>query len=129
MSIDEASRTTLFLKYAKHNLKHTFAFEAKICKSPSLPFEAVVPHQIANLNQAKHSTLGFKIPDAGWQNPFDGFQLHNTPAYVIIFWYQKRDDRRMTIIDVDEFIKEKETSNRKSLTYDRSCEIGRCLSL
>lgn len=90
MSISEASRTTLFLKYSKHFLNYTYAFEAKICKDPSLPFSDVVDHQIANLYQAKHSIWNFKIPDAGWQNPFDGLQLRMVPAYVVIFWYQKK---------------------------------------
>ena len=123
MAIDEASRTTLFLKYAKLFLNKSFVFEAKICKEPSLPFSAVMDYH------AKHGTWNFKIPDAGFQNPFDGVQFHKTESYVIIFWYQKRDDKRFTMIDVDDFMKEKESSVRRSLTYDRSCEIGKCLEL
>lgn len=129
MSTSEASRTTLFLKYAKHFLNYSFAFEAKICKEKSLPFDAVVDHQISSLYQVKHGTFNFKIPDAGWQNPYDGFQFKMAPAFIVIFWYQKRDDKRFTMIDIDAFCEEKRISNRKSLTYERSCEIGKCLEL
>ncbi len=129
MATDEASRTTLFLKYSKHFLNYTFAFEAKICKDQSLAFDAVKEHQISSLYQAKHSLWNFKIPDAGWQNPFDGLQLKMVPSFVVIFWYQHRNDKRFTMIDIDMYCEEKRTSNRKSLTYERSCEIGKCLEL
>lgn len=129
MSVNEASRTTLFLKYAKHFLNFTFAFEAKICKERSLAFDLVVPHQVASLYQTKHSLFNYKIPDTGFQNPFDGLQLRMIPAYVLIFWYQKRDDKRCTMIDIDEWIHEKDFSTRKSLTYERACEIGKSFSL
>lgn len=129
MATNEATRTTLFLKYAKHFLNNTFAFEAKICKEKSLPFNAVKDHQISNLYQAKHSLWNYKIPDAGYQNPFDGIQLHQVPSWVVIFWYQKRDDKRFTMIDIDAFCEEKRISTRESLTYERSCEIGKCLEL
>lgn len=126
---NEATRTTLFLKYAKHFLNKTFAFEAKICKEKSLPFSEVKDHQIANLYQAKHSLWNFKIPDAGFQNPFDGLQLYRTDAFVIVFWYQFRNDKRFTIIDIDDFLAEKEKEGRKSLTYERASIIGKSLEL
>ena len=130
MSIDEASRTTLFLKYSKHFLNYTYAFEAKICKSPSLPFDAVQDHQIAALYQAKHSIFNHKIADGAYSPlPFDGFQMMMVPSFVIIFWYQHRNDKRFTMIDIDAFCEEESTSKRKSLTYERSCEIGKCLEL
>lgn len=129
MSIDEASRTTLFLKYSKLFLNESFAFEAKICKEQSLPFDTVKDHQISSLYQVKHGTFNFKIPDAGFQNPYDGFQFKMGKAYVILFWYQHRDDKRFTMIDIDMFCEEKRTSDRKSLSYERSCEIGKCLEL
>jgi len=129
MAIDEASRTTLFLKYSKHFLNYTFAFEAKICKEKSLSFDAVKDHQITNLYQTKHSLWNFKIPDAGWQNPFDGLQLKMVPSYVIIFWYQHHNDKRFTMIDIDDFCEEKRISIRRSLTFERASEIGKTLEL
>lgn len=123
----EADRTSLFLKYAKARINKSFVFEAKICKEPSLPFAAVKDHQETALYRVKHGVFNYKISDIGFdQKPFDGFQYFMTDAYVVIFWYQQRNDRRMTIIPIDEWMREKELSNRKSLTYERSCEIGKC---
>lgn len=130
MAIDEASRTTLFLKYSKHFLNYTYAFEAKICKGPSLPFDAVQDHQLTSLYQVKHSIFNHKIADGAYAPlPFDGFQMKMIPAYVVVFWYQSRNDKRFTMIDIDSFMEEKRISERKSLTYERSCEIGKCLEL
>jgi hypothetical protein len=127
--ICEAERTTLFLKYAKHFLNYSFVFEAKICKEKSIPFDAVVDHQIAALYQAKHATFNFKIPDAGWTNPFDGFQFYRSPAFVVIFWYQHRNDKRFTMIDIDMFCEEKQKSDRKSLTFERASLIGKTFTI
>lgn len=126
----EADRTTLFLKYAKANIKNSFAFEAKICKGPSLPFAAVKDHQKAALLRVKFGVFNYKISDVGFdQKPFDGFQYHMCDSYVVIFWYEKRNDRRMTIIPIESWIKEESISLRKSLVYPRSCEIGQCVEL
>lgn len=126
----EADKTTLFLKYSKHFLNYSYAFEAKICKELSLPFDAVKDHQISALYQVKHGIFNYKIADVGYDSkPWDGFQFYMTPAFVIIFWAQKHGDRRFTMIDIDAFCEEKIISERKSLTYERSCEIGKCLEL
>lgn len=123
----EAARTTLFLKYAKSRINNSFAFEAKICKEVSLPFAAVKEHQEVALYRVKHGVFNYKISDVGFdQKPFDGFQYKMADAYVVIFWYQKHNDRRMSIIPIDEWMREKELSDRKSITYERSCEIGKC---
>lgn len=128
--ISEATKTTLFLKYAKHFINYSFVFEAKICKEKSLPFDAVKDHQIAALYQAKHGIFNYKISDNSFSLlPFDGFQFYMQPSFVVIFWYQHRNDKRFTMIDIDAFCEEKRLSERKSLTYERSCEIGKCLSL
>lgn len=126
----EADRTTLFLKWSKARKNESFAFEAKICKEQSLPFSAVKDHQEIALYRVKHGYFNYKIGDHGFdQKPFDGFQMVMQNAYVVIFWYQKRNDRRMTLIPIDMWMKEKQESERKSLTYERSCEIGYCDSL
>jgi len=123
----EAERTTLFLKWAKSRMHETFAAEMKIAKGERLPFNALKPHQEFALFQAKHSLMNHKISDFSMEEkPFDAFQFCFSKAYVIIFWYTKPGDKRMTIIDIDQFLQERELSTEKSLTYKRSCEIGRC---
>lgn len=121
----ESDRTTLFLKWARVNISHSFVFEAKICKEKSLPFVAVKEHQENALLHARNGHFSYKIPDVGFdQKPFDGFQIVNQPAYVVIFWNQSRGDRRLTIIDINTWIDEKQKSDRKSLTFERAHEIS-----
>ena len=121
----EAERTTQFLKYAKAKIKSSFVFEAKICKTKSMSFTAVKPHQERALLITRQSSFSYKIPDVGYdQKPFDGFQFYNSPAYVVIFWYQKKGDTRFSMIDILKWLEEKEKSDRKSLTYKRACEIA-----
>ena len=128
--MSEAEKTTQFLKWAKVKVNHSFAFEAKICKTPSLPFESVKEHQANALFRVKHGYFNYKIPDSGFdQKPYDGFQMVMQPAWVVVFWHQKRGDKRLTLIDIDLWMEEIQNSPRKSLTYERSCEIGKCDSL
>ena len=117
-----------FNKWVKHNVKGTAVFELKITHGKSLPFNAVQEHQINALRLAKHSSIHFKIPDSGYaQNPFDSFQIANAPAWVVVMFYQ-RGQKKFYMIDVDVWIKEEETSDRKSLTEERAKEIGKtCL--
>lgn len=115
------------MKWAKARLNKTFVAECKISKGPSIPFAALKPHQEAALYHAKHGLLNYKISDFSPEvKPFDLFQVHCVPAYVVIFWYEKSGDKRMTLIEVDDWLTERGSSERKSLTYERSCEIGRC---
>lgn len=121
----EACRTTLFLKWSRVNINYTFVFEAKICKEKSLPFIAVKEHQENALLRARNGHFSYKIPDAGFdQKPFDGFQIVNQPAFVVIFWNQKRGDKRLTMIDVNVWMEEKQKSDRKSITFERAHEIA-----
>jgi len=126
----EADKTTQFKKWAKIYMNETFAAEMKICKATSIPFDVVKLHQESALWQASHSLFNYKISDfSPEQKPFDVFQLYRVPAYVVIFWAQKHGDKRFTLITIEQWCEERERSKRKSLTYERSCEIGRCLSL
>lgn len=126
----EKDRTTLFLKWSKAKLNETFIFEAKISKTNSLSFNTVKPHQESALYQANHGLMNFKISDFSPETkPCDGFQVARVPAYIVIFWYTKHNDKRLTLVPIDSWLEEKRVSSRKSLTYERSCEIGRCESL
>lgn len=121
----EAERTTKFLKYAKAKIKFSFVFEAKICKSKSMSFTAVKPHQERALLITRQSSFSYKIPDVGYDlKPFDGFQFYKSPAYVVIFWYWKKGDTRFSMIDIEKWLEEKEKSERKSITYERAKEIA-----
>lgn len=109
-----------FGRWAKANIPASAAFELKVA-TVSLPFSDVQPHQVAALWHVKHRKLYFKIPDAGYQNPFDSFILASMPAYVVV----RYPSRAFYLIDIDDFIHERDIlSARKSLTEDRAKEIA-----
>lgn len=126
----EKNLQTRITRYVKNRWRHgSAAIEVKITKDKSLPFNAVKDHQIAGLSVAKHGTLAYKIPDTGYdQKPFDMFVFQGAGAYVMVmFW--KRGSKTCYLIDIDDFLKEKETSDRKSLTEERANEIGEKITL
>jgi len=120
-----------FNKWAKSLYRRTAAFELKISKTGSLPFKSVVEHQENALYLAKHHSVMFKIPDAGYQNPFDAFMLAEVPAWVVIMFNTERSKNRSTfiMIDIDMWMREKKHCDRKSITEERAREIGRINSL
>lgn len=115
----EAQFNTLFNKWLKNVYKKTGAFELKQTQTDSLPFSAVVDHQIQALMNAKHGILVYKIPDSGYQNPFDVFTLAGVPAYVVIKY-----PNIICGIDIDMFSTEKALSQRRSLTSKRATELA-----
>ena len=120
----EANFQTLFSRWAKYNIDKSMAFELKLEKGTSLPFSAVMDHQILSLKLSKHGQLVHKLADVGMlQKPFDCFTLAGVPAYVVIMFY-KWGQKEFYMIDVDDYVNEKETSDRKSLTETRAKEIG-----
>jgi hypothetical protein len=125
----EAKFQTLFSKWLKYNWSINSVFELKICKNKSLPFNSVKEHQIDALLKTQTKFINYKIPDCGYdQKPFDCFFLTNMNAYVVIMFY-KRGQKEFIIIPIKKFIKEKQISNRSSLTEQRAHEIGKCYLL
>ncbi len=106
---------TTFNHWVKEVYRQTACFELKLCKTNALPFSTIAPHQIEALLNAKHGVLVYKIPDCGFQNPFDCYCLANVPAFVVI----KYPDF-FCLIDVGVFVLEMKTSKRKSLTSERA---------
>lgn len=107
----------------------TGAFELKLSKGISLPFNAVQDHQIAALKIAKHGRLAFKIPDdSRGTKPMDCFLLAGTDAWVVVMFWE-RGQKEFFLIDVDAFVAERDSSKRKSLTSDRARGIGTAFML
>lgn len=120
----EKNFQTEFTKWAKYRFKGSGVFELKICKEKSMPFGVVQEHQINALKLSKHDSVVYKIPDGSYdQKPFDCFRVEKVSAYVVVIFY-RRGQKEFFMIDIDDFIKEKETSDRKSLTEDRARELG-----
>lgn len=111
----ERSFQTEFGRWIKKNMKTSAAFELKSARGISLPFSDVQEHQALALWHAKHDHIYMKIPDVGFQNPFDCFFLSSVEAYVVI----RYGSGRWYAIDIDAFIMARDTVGRKSLTeYD-----------
>lgn len=115
----EANFQTTFNHYLKSVHKKTGAFELKQTKTNSIAFDLVVPHQEQALLNVKNGTFVYKIPDMGFQNPFDCFCMVNEDAFVVI----KYPDF-FCMIDINDWVQEKKISDRKSLTSTRAKEIA-----
>lgn len=122
MGFQEKNFQTLFNRWAKHFINFTSAFELKISKGKSLPYKNLEEHQLNTLYYAKHNKVIYKIPDAGFTNPFDSFVLYKTLAFVVVMFHAKQDFFYM--IDIDDWINQRENSDRKSITIEEAKEIG-----
>lgn len=123
MSFQEKDFQTLFNRWARHCFKKTAVFELKITKGNSVPFSDLKEHQENALYCAKNGNIIYKIPDDSIaQKPFDAFSMNKVPAFVVLMFHAKQSE--FIMVDIDVWIKEKETSERKSLTEERAKEIG-----
>ena len=123
MQKHESKNQVIFNHWLKNVFKQTGVFELKQTQTDSIPFSAVVPHQIEALLAVREGRFVWKIPDAGFQNPFDCFSMVNEQAYVVIFY-----PKAFILIPILVFIQEKQRSKRKSLTYERALEISPTLT-
>ena len=114
----EAKFNTIFNKWLKQ-ARRTGLYELKQTTGNSIPFASVVPHQVDALYNVKHSTLVYKIPDVGYQNPADCFSLSEQEACVVL-----KFPGAFYLIDIDTWIHESEYSERKSITHMRAKELS-----
>lgn len=110
---------TKFNHWVKNIYKRTAAFELKQTSTNSLPFDAVKDHQVEALQAASDKGLVWKIPDCGFQNPFDAVALFRVPAFVVIKYPESWE-----MIAIDTFVLEKSQSKTKSLTAQRAKKIS-----
>lgn len=118
----EADFGTLFRHWLKTVAMISAAFELKQTRSNSLPFSDVKEHQIDALAAAaSRQGILYKAPDdSRGIKPFDYFYLKHSLAFVVIKY-----PKFFVMIEVDDFIKEKKLSKRKSLTSERAKAISR----
>lgn len=110
----EAEFTTRFKKWLRSRPRRSFsaAYELKVTTGKSIPFSAVQPHQVDALLQVKENFFMFKIPDAGYQNPFDMFVMDGQEAYVVFAFLTEREPARVWIIDINMFVTIRENQNQ-----------------
>lgn len=114
----EANFNTYFNHWLKEVYKKTGAFELKQC-SGSLPFSAVAPHQLEALLQVHNGTLVYKIPDVGYQNPFDCLCMAGERAFIVIKY-----PSCFVLIDPETWQLESKRSKRRSLTEARAKQLS-----
>ena len=120
----ESDFQTKFSKWKKYNHKQSALYELKFTKESSIAFNRLEPHQESALLRSKHGEICYKMPDDNFcQKPSDMFCIYKGGGYVVIMFY-KPGVKHFYIIDIDNFIKERDTSKRKSLTEDRANVIG-----
>jgi len=98
-----------------------------------MPFNKVAEHQLEALKRVKTTGLFYKLTDmphfAGMKarfdkpKPFDCLTIYKAEAYIGICFYEPRKPKEVILIDIDDFVKEMITSERKSLTKQRADEI------
>jgi len=118
----EAQFTTKFQKWLKYewDKEPSAYFELKVSRGTSLPFSDVKDHQVSNLLLKK---VIHKFSDAlRWGTLFDVI-LCTGKGYVVIQYYRLRN-KEFFIIPIKVWLKEKATSDRKSLTEDRARELS-----
>lgn len=127
-TMTEAIFQTTLNKWLKLNWRELYtksaAFELKVCKQGSMPFNRVEEHQWMALQRAKHGLVVYKIPDMSLgSKPFDTFTLQQAGGFVVILYWRETDGN-VYFIDVDDFILERSNSTRKSLTDERAKAIA-----
>ena len=124
----ERQFNTKFLHWLRTK-KYVGAFELKMTKGKSLPFNALKEHQKQSLLMVKHNFLCYKIGDdsVGFK-PFDVFALGNTFAYVVVQFYT-HGCKDFYLIDIDNWCQLEKNSNRKSITEEEANRIGKKESL
>ena len=97
------------------------AWEIKVTLKKCVAFSMVNQHQIDALMQVRHKNFVFKIPDAGFQNPFDLFSMKKSNAFFVFAFLKTRLPADVYVIDIDKYLKLKSETlaqGRKSLTEE-----------
>jgi len=100
----EALFTTKLKKYIRAEAKKdkqplSVAYEIKVTTSKSIPFDAVTEHQMKALLAVREGLFMYKIPDAGWQNPFDMFLMSQQEAYIVLAFLEPRKKASVWFVD------------------------------
>ena len=125
----EKDMQTLFTKWLK-KYGDTGAYELKLCKKKSMPYNKVEEHQIDALLKSRNGRYAYKISDMSLgRKPYDCFCFHKSYAYVVIMFYVPRKPKIAYIIDIDLFLNAQMMYDRKSITEDICKDIGETIRL
>jgi hypothetical protein len=117
----EAQFGLKFKSWLRANPMPSGGYELKQTTTSSLPFSAVKDHQINGLLACKTGQgITYKLPDDSISiKPFDYMHIANNYGWIVIKY-----PKGFVIIDVDNFILERDRSKRKSLTWEKAQDIS-----
>ncbi len=115
----EANFQVTFNQYVRTKKLEGY-FELKQTRTEMLPFVSVEDHQIEGLRAAQNNGFVYKLSDADQRiKPFDSFSTPPLTSYIVIKY-----PKIFVLIKLNDFVKEKETSTKKSLSKQRALDIA-----
>lgn len=114
----EADFSITFRHWIRANPQISAPYEMKQTAKTSIAFNCIEESQINHLLACK-SDKGNLMRNLGGTGESDYAYYRNSPAYIVI-----KIAREFHIIDIDNFIRERDRSKRKSLTSVRARDIS-----
>lgn len=110
----------VYLKHfvEKHPFRITTFIETKQTETDTIPFSCLETKQVA-FGMLTKSNKGVWIRVQGVNGEQDYIWATNSPSYVAI-----KFKSGFTFIDIETFVLERDSSKRKSLTWERAQEIS-----
>ncbi len=132
MNKDEAAFHAKLMKWLKYNLKSfpkSFKIETKVVRREDKAFyyPELTAKEERILLRAKHgSCIQTNSDESRRGTPCDG-DVISGGAFIFLQW-QRRGNKEFFVIDIDAFLEERDSSDRKSLTEERAREISYLIS-
>lgn len=115
----EAADTVVFHKYLTAQRLHG-AFELKHTETDSIPFSSFEDHQLNGLVAIQESGLIYKLPDTDVRiKPCDIVHTPPMVGYCVV-----RYPKAFVLITVNNFLHARIAHRKKSLSYEKACDIA-----
>lgn len=126
MQKHEAKLTAKLRKYLQESGLHlgSSGIEVKVSTSNRIRFDAVKPHQIQALQNARGIMVWKIADDSRGVKPFDLFVLQNANAFVALSWIKPREKTIVYLLPVLGWERLRVSSKQKSLTECALLESG-----
>ena len=126
MQKHEAKLTAKLRKYLQESGLHigSCAIEVKVTTGNRIRFDAVKPHQIQALKNAKGIMVWKIADDSRGVKPFDLFVLQNANAFVALSWIKPRERAIVYLLSVHDWERLSLSSKKMSLSESELLESG-----
>lgn len=136
----EATMQGFFGKWLEKNSpEESETHELKISKNGKpIPFSAVKPHQIEHLLKSEKDFYHRITDQPAFYGsnrrftilkPFDSLFIKGAKGYIIVWWYVPRTPKVFIKIRVHDFIKLRDSADRKSMTEEMALSVGKKLRI